>query len=673
MDALEQIRKFEDFFEKKYKKELLKAVSKGNKFLVVSFSDLSKFDPDLADDLLDSPEEVFKAAELGLESFDLPDECNNFRIRFTDLPKSQHIMIRDIRSKDIGKLVHIEGTIKQKSDVRPQVISARFECPSCGHIITVLQLDQNFKEPTKCGCGRKGKFRLISKDLVDAQRIVVEESHEDLKGGVQPKQLSFFLKEDLVSPLSDKRTSPGSKVMVNGILKEIPLTNRAGTRLTRYDLVVEANFTEPIDETFLQLEISEEEEKKILEISKSKNLFNRLVKSIAPSIYGHNKVKEALVLQLMSGVSKTRDDGVRTRGDIHILLVGDPGSGKSQLLKRTDVVAPKSRYVSGKGVSGAGLTATVVRDEFLRGWALEAGTLVLANEGLACIDEMDKMSHEDRSAMHEAMEQQTVSISKANVQATLLARTTVLAAANPKFGRFDPYGMLAEQINLPPALINRFDLIFPIRDMPNQDKDEKLADHILALHKNPNKYETDIDTDTLKKYIAFAKQHVNPELTDEAIAEIKKYYVEMRGKAIVEGGKVTAIPISARQLEALVRLSEAAARTRLSKKVQKQDSQRAISLVHYCLQKVGMDVETGEFDIDRISTGVSASQRNKIVAIKEIILELENKLGKVIPIEEIVAEAKIKKIEDSVVDEAIEKLKRNGDLFEPRRGFISRV
>jgi len=673
MDALEQIRKFEEFLEKKYKKKLLKAISQGDKFLLVSFAKLSKFDPDLADELLERPEEVFKATELALESFDLPDAFKNFRIRFHELPKSQHIMIRNIRSKDIGKFVHIVGTIRQKSDVRPQVTSARFECPSCGHIITVLQLESNFKEPTKCGCGRRGKFHLISKNLVDAQRIVIEESHEDLGGGSQPKRLSFFLKEDLVSPLSDSRTNPGSKVMINGVVKEIPLTNNAGTKLTRYDLIVEANYTEPVEETFEQINLTQEEEDKIIELSKDPKLFKKMVGSIAPSIYGHNKIKEAMLLQLMSGVRKTRTDGVRTRGDIHILLVGDPGSGKSQLLKRATVVAPKARYVSGKGVSGAGLTATVVKDEFLRGWALEAGTLVLANDGIACIDEMDKMSVEDRSAMHEALEQQTVSISKANVQATLMARTTVLAAANPKLGRFDPYGSLGEQINLPPALLNRFDLIFPVRDMPNKIKDEKLAKHILSLHKDPKKAEVEIDTDMMKNYIAYAKQKIRPELTDEAIEEIKNYYVEMRSKGITDDGKITAIPISARQLEALVRLAEASARTRLCNVVGIKDAQRSISLVHYCLQQVGMDTETGKFDIDRISTGITSSQRSKIVNIKEIIINLENKLGKVIPIEEIIAEAKIKKIEESVVEDAIEKLKRNGDLFEPKRGFISRV
>ena len=673
MDATEQINTFQEFLEGKYKSKLLDAVSKGNKFINISFKELSKFNPELAEELLERPDETIKAAELSLDFFDLEENMLPFRVRFFELPDSQKIMIRDIRSKHIGKLVCIMGTVRQKSDVRPQVTSARFECPNCGNIISVLQLESNFKEPTRCGCGRKGKFNLVSKDLVDAQRIVLEESHEDIVGGAQPKRMSFFLKEDLVSPLSDKKTNPGSKIMANGVIKEVAVTNNAGAKLTRFDLNVEANYIEAMDDTFQNLEISKEEEKKILELSKTPKLFSLLVGSIAPSIYGHNKIKEALVLQLVGGVSKTRDDGVRSRGDIHILLVGDPGSGKSQLLKRVTIVAPKARYVSGKGVSGAGLTATVVKDEFMRGWALEAGTLVLASDGLAAIDEMDKMSVEDRSAMHEALEQQTVSISKANVQATLIARTTVLAAANPKLGRFDPYGLLAEQINLPPALINRFDLIFPVRDLPNKIKDEKLASHILELHKDPKIQKTEIDTDLIRNYISYARQKINPELTDEAIEEIKRYYIEMRSKGTTEDGKITSIPISPRQLEALVRLAESAARTRLSKKVTKKDAQRSISLVHYCLEKVGMDTETGEFDIDRISTGITAGQRNKIHVIKEIINDLEEKTGKVIPLDEIIESAKLKKISEADAEEIIEKLKRSGDLFEPKRNWISKI
>jgi replicative DNA helicase Mcm len=353
-------------------------------------------------------------------------------------------------------------------------------------------------------------------------------------------------------------------------------------------------------------------------------------------------------------------------------LIGDPGAGKSQLLKRTSEIAPKARYVSGKGASGAGLTATVVKDEFIRGYALEAGALVLANRGICCIDELDKMTKEDRSAMHEALEQQTVTISKANIQATLRCETTVLAAANPKFGRFDPYEVLAKQIELESTLINRFDLIFPIRDLPDEQKDGKLAAFILKLHQDSTEIKTEISNELLRKYFAYARQKIKPILTDAAVLAIKDYYVKMRGSGSDDGG-VKAIPITARQLEALVRLSEASAKVRLADKVTKNDAQRAIDLVHYALSQIGLDPETGQFDIDRISSGVTASERGNIVLVKEIINELEVKSGKTISIEEVLVECSSKGIKEDKVLEVIEKLKRSGDIYEPKKGFISKI
>jgi len=358
---------------------------------------------------------------------------------------------------------------------------------------------------------------------------------------------------------------------------------------------------------------------------------------------------------------------------MHVLLIGDPGSGKSQLLKRVGAIAPKARYVTGKGASGTGLTATVVKDEFLRGWALEAGALVLANKGICCIDELDKMSKEDRSAMHEALEQQTITIAKANIQATLMAETTVLAAANPKFGRFDPFQSPAEQIDLPSTLINRFDLIFPIRDLPDKTKDDKLASFILSLHKQEIMPEEEVDPDLLKKYISYARQNIKPQLTDVAMKELKEYYVKMRNAASDEQQAIKAIPISARQLEALVRLAEASARTRLSQKVTKKDARIAIELVHFCLSQIGVDPETGKIDIDRITTGISASQRSHIVVVREVINELERTMGKEIPIEDIVRQAEIRGVSKEKTEEVIEKLNRSGDVFKPRPGLITKV
>src|SRR3989338_8547212 len=671
MEAKDQIRKFREFIEQHMLENMMEHFRSGKFWLDIDFVSLSMFEPELADNLLENPEDVIKAAELAIAEFDF-ENAQKFKVRFHNLLDSQKIMVRHIRSEHIGKFYSMEGIVRQKSDVRPQVTSAKFECPTCGNVINVLQLDQSFREPSRCSCGRKGKFNLVGKELVDAQGLVLEESPESLEGGEQPKRMSVLLKDDLVSPMSEKKTNPGSKILVVGIIKEVPIILRTGAKSTRFDLIIEANYIEAMEETFLEVEINEEEERKIKELSQDQNVVGKMVDSIAPSIFGYEKIKEALLLQLMGGVRKIRNDKVVSRGDIHILLIGDPGAGKSALLKRINLIAPKGRYVSGKGVSAAGLTASVVRDEFLKGWSLEAGAMVLSSNGICCVDEMDKIGPEDRGAMHEALENQTVSISKANIQATLLARTTVLAAANPKFGRFDPYDIIANQIDLPPTLINRFDLIFPIKDLPDETRDKAMASHILNLHQTPEMNEPEISTPFLKKYVAYARQKINPKLTDSALEEIKDYYIKMRMSGSAEGS-IKTIPISPRQLEALVRMSEATARIRLSDKVTKKDARKAIDLLQYCLMQVGFDEETKKFDIDRIATGITASQRSHIVSIKDIIAELENRIGKTIPIDDIVAEAKEKEIEEEKVEEIIERLKRSGDIFEPRRGFVQRI
>lgn len=672
MEAAKQVIKFKEFIEKYYMSELLANTAEGKMFLAIDFVKFSIFDPDLAHLLLEKPEDVIKAGELAIEQFDLERE-KVIRVRFFNIPQKETIFIRNIRSKHLGKLVVIQGIVRQKSDVRPQIEKAKFECPSCGTIISLSQNEKTIVEPKKChSCGYKGKFSLVDKELTDMQAMVLEESTDILEGGQQPKRLNILLKEDLVSPITEKKTNPGSNIRIYGILKEIALESRtAGKNLTKYDLVLQANNMEALEEDYSNIQISLEEKKEIKKLAEDPKVFEKLTKSLAPGIYGHDRVKEAILLLFFGGVMKQRSDGVKNRGDSHILLIGDPGSGKSQLLKRASVIAPKGKYVSGKGASGAGLTASVVKDEFLGGWALEAGALPLSNKGFCIIDELDKMSNEDTSAMHEALEQQSISISKANIQATLRCETTVLAAANPKLGRFDPYEPLAKQINLPPALINRFDLIFPFRDEPNEQKDEMLARFVLGMHKNSEVELPEIETELLRKYIMFARQTVHPVITDNAISEIKDFYVKMRNSNNDNDNK--AIPISARQLEALVRLTESSAKSRLSQKATKRDARRAIDLLQFCLSQVGVDTETGQFDIDQLTTGVTTRQRNKTVIIRELIKECEEQIGKVFPVEDLVKLAETKGISAEEVDEGVEKLKRSGDIFSPRPDFISRI
>ena len=1154
------------FFES-YKKEIGKSL-RGNEHIVkLDFDVLSKFSPMLSEKLIETPEEIISLLEVILSETGL---TKNPRIRFETLPESSKIKIKEIRAKNLDQFIAIEGIVRQASDVRPQVVNARFECPTCGAILSVLQIDRKFREPSRCSCGRKGLFKLLSKEMVDAQRLVIEESPDSLEGGEQPRRMNVFLKEDLVDPKMEDRTTPGSKVRIIGVLKEVPVPLPQGSISTRFDLAVEANNAIPLEETFDDLEVNDIDEENIKKIANDPKAFEKLASSIAPSVYGFKEVKEAILLQLFSGVKKKRSDGGSTRGDIHILLVGDPGVAKSVTLKFVARIAPKGRYVSGKAATGAGLTAAVVKDEFLKGWSLEAGAMVLANKGTVClhpdsniiinnqikpigslfkeedskkyisnketievceidgtitsaeenkirfinkratllrrknyvgdlitfnfesgltlsltpdhkiidgntlewkeaqdfkeeefalgplkvpennhpqylleiipskwfihldkeeknelktailtkystitsfnkiydldsnylsggkqlnvgifkkiindlgiesawkertlsygrskaseklkiakitpeisyligfilgdghcrinekhssieivqstknkkqidkikemfafvsqrsineykrkmiseirgkkveseclslnihsnliaylyyhftkdelsnilslpneclkaffagcmdsdgcisiktgkksnveyqtahveflltkndrinknlvlalrrldcyaksilkktvnkimitgredvitllneikeysikikeiperiklissasqklpqeivsqicteiiegnkdkkelnelgissilydyknkkiqpardqlrkirdklqlsniiqnkismilerdffidkiikinkekysgyvydlfvpenhnyfcegivvhncIDEIEKMDEHDRSTMHESLEQQTVTISKANIQATLRSETSVLAAGNPKLGRFDPLIPIPQQINISPALLSRFDVIFILRDLPNRVQDEAIARHVLEEHQQDVVRDV-IDPKLLRKYIAYARKKVKPKLTDEAAEEIREFYITIRNKAGSSSSELKPIPITARQLEAIVRLSEACAKVRLSNFVTVDDTRRAIKLLKYSMMQVGYDEETQSFDIDRVTTGIPTSKRNKIITVREAISRLESSLGKLIPVAEL--------------------------------------
>ena len=649
------------------KKKIGESIREKENIVHLSFTDLAKFSTTLSDKILESPEESLAILENALDERGL---VTNPRIRLVELPPSSQIPIRKIRAKHLDNLIWIEGIVRQASDVRPQVVNARFECPSCGAILSVLQIDKKFREPSRCSCGRKGQFKVLSKEMVDAQRLVLEESPDSLDGGEQPRRMNVFLKEDLVEPKMEERTTPGSRVKVFGVLKEVPVPLQTGSISTRFDLAIEANNIIPLEETYADLNITDEEERQIRELASNPKVYEVLTNSISPSVYGFEKIKEALLLQLFSGVKKTRSDGGKTRGNIHVLLVGDPGVAKSVTLKFISTIAPKGRYVSGKATTGAGLTASVVTDEFLKGWSLEAGAMVLANKGTVCIDEIEKMDEHDRSTMHEAMEQQSVTISKANVQATLRSETSVLAAGNPKFGRFDPFSPIPQQINISPALLSRFDVIFVLRDLPNRVQDEAIATHVLEEHKQEVIRDV-VDPKLLRKYVAYANK-LNPKLSEEAIDEIKNFYVSLRNQSIQTDSDVRPIPITARQLEAIIRLSEACAKVRLSRLVTVEDTKRAIDLLKFSLTQVGYDEETKTFDIDKYQGGIPSSKRGKIIVLKEVIASLESRLGKLIPVEEL--ETAIEgKMSPAELDEAIDQLTRSGDIFRPKKGYIQKL
>ena len=692
--------RWEDFLKRYCWNELIELSNSypEKRSLFVKFADMDIYDPNIADMLLEDPDVAIEAATRALREMDIPtgvtlDEAN---LRIIKLPRK--VKIRDIRSNDIGKLVSIEGLVTKATEVRPRVVEAVFECPFCGHIFSVEQGGRQFKEPRECeresgGCGRKVQhFKLLVDKckFANAQKIRLQESPEELRGGELPQAIDVNLEDDISGEIS-----PGDRVIVAGILRSYQRTTQFG-KTPFFDIYLDGNSLEIMEEEFEEIKITEEDEREIMELKNQPDVYEKLIRSIAPSIYGYEEIKEAMVLQLFAGIPKELPDETRVRGDIHLLLVGDPGVAKSQLLTYLVKLAPRGLYTGGKSSTSAGLTAAAVRDEFGEGrWTLEAGALVLADKGIAAVDEIDKMKKEDRDALHEAMEQQTVSIAKAGIMARLNSRCSLLAAANPKYGRFDKYTAIAEQINMPPTLLSRFDLIFTMMDRPNEEMDTKTAEHILETHyageliarsENIGKVEEaekehfeeamqimepDVSPELMRKYVAWSKRNVFPVMTEEAKNKFLDFYIGLRRQGYED--EDAPVPVTARQLEALIRLGEARARARLSDKITAEDAERVINVVTYCLKRVFVDPETGKLDTDWITVGTTKTRRDRARSVREIIKELEKEYGDEVPIEEVLDLAEEEGMEREKAEEMIEVMKRDGILFSPGGGVIKFV
>ncbi|NIO22830.1 MAG: hypothetical protein GTN38_02270 [Candidatus Aenigmarchaeota archaeon] len=1180
----ELVAKFNEFLEKVYKKELIKASNEGNP-LVIEFSKI--YDPDLSDLLLKDPERFFGIGYEALDQIELPNPVK-LKVEGIDVTN-----IRDLRSRHIGKFSCVEGVVRRASEIRPEIIETVWECPDCSELIVQPRKTNIILKPFQCTkCGNKQGLKQVDRKMIDTRWITIDEPFE-LTEGERPSQLNVLLSEDLVSPEGRRLTDPGNRIKITGILREIPKGKYYSVKL---DFYLDSNFVEPVEIGLQHLEITKEDEKEIKKFTKDPLIYDKLVDSLAPSLYGMKEIKESIILQLFGGVHRTLKDGTHFRGDVHILLIGDPSSGKSQLMKLVPQIVPRGKYVSGKGVSvdyddpvifmehgqiktdligkiidkyykkddhgvfvpvknikvpsfdpttykiswrpassvyrhahkeplhklslktgrelrvtaghsvyllqngkittkpakeikegdyvvlpssipgahervteinlikeisklsegdnknilvvtkngkktmhidnfkahdnvdnhklkcrfsdhiipgkinvdkklmwllglyvadgsltedsslsrkikfdvaskdkkilrkiktisnelfnvepriykrkdsdcynvyiydkivyllfkeilkvgrsantkdvpnivfnvspkaqtefikgwfegdhgvtiskrlmsdimylyymnkaiatfsrrrikrtvefpdghtsdidrevfelkapvpfkkfknkhsfpplsqfsldfteilrktqyiraspsskkimfskyrnllfdrlalirenstsrelmksfgmnnirscraylrilhkkglieikttvnnrnvysptrnakgilekykefmkilesdfgfvqvmknekvkssskyvydfsvkgcenfiagfggivchntGAGLTATVTKDEqFMGGWVLEAGALVLTNKGLLAIDEFEKMNQDDQIAMHEALEQGSISIAKASIVATLPAQTSVLAGGNPKFSRFDPYMPIAKQITIPDTLLTRFDLKFALRDVPEGEMDKRIVDHVLKTREEDFEgSKPKIDQEMVRKYIAYTKQNCEPELTPEAGKILRRFYINTRKRAEGGGGP---IPITLRQFEALIRLSEASARIQLSNEIRKEDAQRAIRLMRFSLRQLGFDTETGQIDIDRAEgAAVTSTERSKIRMVMDIINDLSEKT-KEIALSEIQKLARKEGIEE--VDDIIEKLKREGLLFEPNPGYVQKV
>ncbi|KAH3681132.1 hypothetical protein WICPIJ_007907 [Wickerhamomyces pijperi] len=549
-------------------------------------------------------------------------------------PKIQKDM-RQLDIEDIDKLVGVKGIVLRVTNIIPEMRTAFFKCSVCDHQVTV-DIDRGIiHEPTVCprpACAQPNTMVLIHNRCTFADRQIVkfQETPDMVPDGQTPHSVALSLHDELVDCVR-----PGDKIEVTGLYRSTPVRVNAVQRTqkalfkTHLDVVhvkktdakrlnvevetneeVEAQRNQEVEEV---RHITEQEIQKIHETSERPDLYDLLSRSVAPSIFELDDVKKGILLQLFGGTSKTLQKGGRYRGDINVLLCGDPSTSKSQLLQYVHKIAPRGIYTSGKGSSAVGLTAYVTRDIETKQLVLESGALVLSDGGICCIDEFDKMSDMTRSVLHEAMEQQTISIAKAGIITTLNARTSILASANPINSRYDVNLPVTKNIDLPPPLLSRFDLVYLILDKVDEAADAHLGQHMLKMYASDtpqNVSATEIlPIEFLTTYISYAKSKIQPKLTQEAKEELVKSYVDMRKLGDDSKADNRRITATTRQLESMIRLSEAHAKMRLSAEVELDDVREAVRLMRSAIKDYATDPITGKIDMDLVQTGHSASER----------------------------------------------------------------
>ena len=641
--------------------------------LFIDWHDLYEYDEGLAEDLLNGYDKIQKGFNFVL--YDKARQKNpgyyeknsHVHVRFRALPVDT--VLRTIGSDHLGKFIQVKGVVVRATGKTPIIIESYYKCPMCNEYTVIRQESIELITPNGCDhCDNKKKL-LLDPDkstFMNYQKITIQERPEELPPGQMPRSLNIDYYDDLVDTVR-----PGDRVNVVGTPKALQRKSRITGATRVFDIYLEGNNVENerIEEA---LQITEPERKQLIELSQDPWIFKRLLASIAPSIYGHESEKESILYLLFSGVRKNLPD-VTIRGDINVLLIGDPGTGKSQLLQFATKMAPRGIFTTGRGSSAAGLTAAVVRDTS-GNYVLEAGALVLADLGVCCIDELDKMKEEDRGAIHPAMEQQVVPIAKGGIVASLNARTSILASANPTLGRYNPYQNVSQNIDLPITILSCFDLIWVLRDTPDEAKDRNLAKHVMNLHMGKGDGVLNfIEVPMLRKYIAYGKL-LKPQISEEASMKFENFYVSMRTSSS-EAGEAAAISITARQLEGLIRLAEARAKAHLRTEVTIEDAVSVIALMQKSLEQVGIDATTGKVDIDILYTGKPRSLQVQLQKVLSILAKLEiQSPGKGVAEDDLLTILEEKeKVMRPEAAKLISTLMRDGTIFSPRPGTYRRA
>lgn len=674
LEIVDPQKSFLEFFKKeKYRQRISQMAIAGRESITIDFEDLFAFDQSLAEKLMEKPDAFLQHAsnaayeQLEIEDAEYAQKIDKVTVRVVQLLGKEQL--RKLGSKQLGKLVMIEAIVVRATPVRPMVMNAAFKCKRCGTITHVEQVGPFLKAPFECSdptCRQKGPFEFIQDEstFIDSQDLRLQERPEDLPPGQLPRTVNVKLVGSEIVDLA----RPGDHVSIVGIVRAFAPSRPGIGKLRTFILHLDANSLVVLGKEPETSPPSPEEEEKIRALAKDPWVHRKIMNSIAPSIYGYEHIKEAIMYLLFGGVSKSLPD-ITVRGEMNALLIGDPGTAKSQLLQYVARIAPRGLYTSGRGTTAAGLTAAVIREKG-GSMSLEAGALVLADKGIACIDEMDKMRPEDRVAIHEAMEQHTVSVAKGGIVATLNARTAILAAANPALGRYEPHRTVAENISLPVTILSRFDLIFVLRDVPNREADEKMLAHILEIHRRgASPVELQIEADLLRKYVSYAKT-IKPVLSSEAAKRLGDFYLAMRSASEAEGSPVA---ITARQLESLVRIAEARARVALRKEVLAEDAEAAIAIMKRSLEEVGIDVSSYKMDIDLIMTGKPKSVRDKMHVVLSVLIEMEKETGmveKAALVSELESKHEVPRAE---TERMLSQLLREGTIYEPREGYLKKT